>query len=89
MLGTGLSDALRQFVTLADTKGKSGFWARGKECPRSDLKENRTLTHLQIKHTSLQAPNLFRVLRRVLYLLRHISYMKGRSFWLKTRIYTT
>lgn len=42
VLGGGQSDALRQFVTLTGTKDKSRFWARSRDCPRSDLNPERT-----------------------------------------------
>lgn len=42
VLGGGQSDALRQFVTLTGTKDKPGFWARSRDCPRSELNPERT-----------------------------------------------
>lgn len=58
--------ALGQFVTLAGTKDKSGFWVRARDCPRSDLNpkrqseetENQTFPHQENRPLS-RGPNLF------------------------------
>lgn len=80
VLGGGQSDALRQFVILTGTKDKSVFWARSRDCPRSDLNPERTnLERILKKKLPLSwALNLY-VLRRLLCWLRHISCIKGRG----------
>lgn len=81
--------ALGQFVTLAGTKDKSGFWVRARDCPRSDLNPKRRRTKLfRIKKTdlSLGDPTSLGLEKGAASVYTH--FLKGRGFWLKARIYT-